>query len=194
MDNVVAAEAYLTGRGITLEVAAGYALGVVVDPILGHEQYVGRLAIPYLTNSGPVNMKFRCLKHHDCHREGCAKYLSWQGLDTNLYNVQVYARAGDVLVVTEGELDALTLDMIGIPAMGVPGSSNWKPHWNRIFDDFSTIYVFSDGDAAGQKFAKKAQVECNAINIKMPDGEDVNSTYLREGAEYLKNRIRGDRK
>lgn len=188
------AEAYLQQRGISLEVAGGYALGVVAEPLLGHELFTDRLSIPYLTNSGPVNMKFRCLKYHDCKSVGCHKYLAWPGLDTNLYGVQSYARAEDFICVTEGEIDALTLNMLGIPAMGIPGASNWKPHWTKVLDDFSTIYCFSDGDSAGQNFAKRLITEVNAINIKMPDGEDVNSMYLKEGAQYLRNRIKGERK
>jgi DNA primase len=78
--------------------------------------------------------------------------------------------------------------------MGIPGASNWKPHWNRVLDDYSTVFCFSDPDPDGQKFAKRLITEVNAINIKMPDGEDVNSMYLKEGAQYLRNRIKGERK
>lgn len=194
LGNVHVAEAYLMSRGITLEVAAGYALGVVVDPLPGHDLFEGRLSIPYLTNAGPVNMKFRCIKHHDCKASGCPKYIAWPGLDTNLYGVQSYARAEDFMCVTEGELDALTLNMLGIPSIGIPGASNWKPHWNKVLDDFAIVYVFSDGDAAGKEFAKRLVAEVNAVNIKMPEGEDVNSMYLKEGAQYLRNRIKGERK
>lgn len=193
MGHVHVAEAYLDQRGISLEAAAGYALGVVVDPLPGHDLFEGRLAIPYLTNSGPVNMKFRCLKYHDCKAIGCPKYIAWPGLDTNLYGVQSYMQAQDFICVTEGELDALTLNMLGIPAMGIPGASNWKPHWTRVLDDFSTVFCFSDGDKSGQEFAKRLVAEVNAVNIKMPDGEDVNSMYVREGAQYLRNRIKGER-
>ncbi len=194
MGSVAVAEAYLAGRGISLEVAAGYALGVVVDPMVGHDIFEGRLTIPYLTNSGPVNMKFRCMRYHDCKTVGCPKYITWPGLDTNIYGVQAYAKAEDFICVTEGELDSLTLNMLGIPSIGIPGASNWKPHWNKVLDDFSTVFVFSDGDKAGQEFAKRMVSEVNAVNVKMPDGEDVNSMYLKEGAQYLRNRIKGERK
>lgn len=194
MDSLAGAEAYLASRGISLEVAAGYALGVVADPMVGHEIFEGRLTIPYLTNSGPVNLKFRCMKYHDCKQIGCPKYIAWPGLDTNMYGVQSYAKAEDFICVTEGELDALTLNMLGIPAIGIPGASNWKPHWSKVLDDFQVVFCFSDGDKSGQEFAKRLVVEVGAINIKMPDGEDVNSMYLKEGSQYLRNRIKGERK
>lgn len=194
MGDVAVAEAYLEGRGITLEVAAGYGLGVAAVPLQGHELFEGRLSIPYLTNSGPVNMKFRCIKYHDCKAIGCPKYIAWPGLDSNIYGVQAYSQAEDFICVTEGELDALTLNMLGIPAMGIPGASNWKPHWTRVLEDFSTVFVMSDGDKPGQEFAKRLIAEVGAVNIKMPEGEDVNSMYLKEGAQYLRTRIKGGRK
>jgi len=36
-----------------------FHLGVVVDPLPGHEQFLGRVAIPYVTPSGVVDIRFR---------------------------------------------------------------------------------------------------------------------------------------
>lgn len=189
MESVDLASAYLARRGISEEQAATAALGVVDQPILGHESYKGRLAIPYLTDSGPINMAFRCIKDHNCKAEGHGKYLKLENADVNLYNVQDYYQAYDSIAVTEGEMDALILSMIGIPAIGVPGAENWKPHWNLIFQDFQKVFVFSDGDEAGQNFAKKVVSELRAINIPMPNGMDVNDVYLEAGPEALLVRI-----
>lgn len=194
MGSLSVAEAYLESRGITLEVAAGFGLGVVAEPMAGHDIFEGRLAIPYLTNSGPVNMKFRCIRYHDCKTVGCPKYIAWPGLGSNIYGVQAYAQAEDILCVTEGELDALTLNMLGIPAVGIPGADNWKAHWSDVLSDFAIVLVFSDGDKAGQDFAKRLIQEVHAINIRMPEGEDVNSMYLKEGPQYLRSRVKGVRR
>lgn len=50
------AEDYLAERGITLEVAKKVGLGVVLDPVTGHEQYENRLSIPYITRTGVVDL------------------------------------------------------------------------------------------------------------------------------------------
>lgn len=189
MEAIDLASEYLGRRGITPEVAATAALGVVTDPILGHESYRGRLAIPYLTESGPINMTFRCIQNHNCKAAEHPKYMKLKGSDTNLYNVQAYYDAHDYIVITEGEIDALTLSMAGIPAIGVAGAESWKQHWNLIFLDFQRVFVFSDGDDAGQKFAEKVVSEIRAINIPMPNGMDVNDVYLADGPEALLGRI-----
>ena len=52
---------YLTSRGITEQTARMFRLGFVKEPEIGHEPYVGKLAIPYLTPSGPIDIRFRSL-------------------------------------------------------------------------------------------------------------------------------------
>lgn len=182
----VAAEV-LGARGIDLEHARSNGLGVVTNPPAQHEQYRGRLAIPYLTDAGPVNMSFRCLKDHSCKDEGHGKYLKMEGWNANLYGVQCITWADEWIAVTEGELDALVLQQIGIPAIGIPGAQNWKDHWLNIFDDFSRVYVFADADAAGEAMFKKlhARMPTLAIHAKLPKGEDVNSTLVKYGADRI---------
>ena len=43
---------YLEGRGISEDVALQFSLGLVTDPINGHENHAGWLSIPYLTALG----------------------------------------------------------------------------------------------------------------------------------------------
>lgn len=192
MEHLHLALEYLAKRGITEEAAKLAALGVVVEPVKGHELMRGRLAIPYLTDSGPVNMAFRCIQDHDCKLvENHAKYRFARGGTTNLYGVQSYEGAGSHICLCEGELDTLVLQMLGEPAMGVSGASKWEPHWTDILQDFSRVYVFSDGDADGQKFAERVRLECEqTINVPMPEGMDVTTAYLAYGKDFLLNKVR----
>lgn len=183
-----AAQEYLAQRGITPEVTQAFRLGVVTSPLVGDEQYRGRLAVPYLTPSGVINFTFRCLQHADCKAVNCVKYLAPPG-DRNLFNVLDLAKPGQVICVAEGELDAITLSMCGLPAVGVPGVESWKPHWGRCLEDFSTIYVFADGDKAGRKFAAFMAKEARARPVRLPDGEDVNSLYVKGGSGALRQLI-----
>jgi len=187
----VAAE-WLAGRGIDLEHARSRGLGVVVDPIPGHENVAGMLAIPYLTDVGPVNMSFRCMQNHNCKEiPHHSKYKKRKGSPTNLYGVQSASWADEWIVVTEGEIDALIWQQIGVPAIGVPGAESWKDHWNNVFEDFSRVYLAEDGDDAGKDlWIAMSENLTNVIRMKMPDGEDSNSMFLKEGSGYLLDRIK----
>lgn len=188
-----AAQEYLTQRGFTAATAAQWRLGVVTSPQVGAERYRGRLVIPYLTPAGVINARFRCLqaKPHDCKEYGHAKYLGMEGWDTNLFNVADLKRVADAICVCEGELDAITLSMCGIPAVAVPGASNWHKHFSRCLEDFTKVYVLGDGDTAGKGLNKQLIHEARAVPVRMPKGEDVNSLYLKEGPDGLRRLIAG---
>ena len=179
------AEEYLTSRGLTLQDADTHRLGVVEDPLPGHEQYRGRLVIPYITKTGVVDIRFRTLEP-----ASEVKYLGLPGAKTHLYNVLSIFEAKDEIAVCEGEMDTITLNKCGIPSVGVPGVNNWKKHYTRILQDFETVYVFADGDQPGSDFAKHLARELQSVKvIQMPDGEDVNSVYCKGGPNAIRSRI-----
>jgi len=186
------AQGFLEGRGIDLEFARSVGLGVVRNPEAQHADYEGRLAIPSITNAGPVQMSFRCLKNHDCKYEKCAKILRARGWPNWLYGVQAADQADDWIAVAEGEMDAIVLQMIGIPAIGVPGAEVFKDHYAKVFEDFSRVYMFADGDQAGSDMIKKwrDRLDTAVIDAQMPDKEDVNSMYLTHGPEFLIGKIK----
>jgi len=176
---------YLASRGITREVALGARLGVVSAPEAGHEQYKGRLSIPYITKTGVVDLRFRSL---DPAVE--PKYMGMTGAETKMYNVLDIERAGDWIGVCEGELDTLTLSsLVGIPCIGVPGANSWKKHYTRLLADFERVFVFADGDQPGKEFASSLAKELPVTTISMDDGEDVNSSFVKYGAGYIRERI-----
>jgi DNA primase len=181
------AEDYLAERGISLEVARKVGLGVVLDPVTGHEQYENRLSIPYITRTGVVDLRFRSMDTSE------PKYMGLSGASTHLYNVKSFGRATNQIFVCEGEIDTITLDyVVGLPSVGVPGVNNWKKHYTKLLADFDRVFLFADGDQAGHEFSKSLTRELgNVTTIQMPDGEDVNSMYIKHGAEYFNNKVRG---
>jgi len=181
---------YLQKRGIDRASALTRGLGVAVDPVVGHQAFKGRLSIPYITPSGTVNMTFRCIKDHDCKSEpGHKKYLKPKGLDTTLYGVADMFKDTLDICLTEGELDAIVLsELVGLPAVGNPGAENWKPWWTDLLRDFRRVFVYCDGDNAGRDLGERVQRELGmaVVLIHLPDGEDVNSMYLKYGPEKLR--------
>jgi len=174
---------YLTNRGITEQTATMFRLGFVVEPEVGHEHYVGKLAIPYLTPTGVVDIRFRSL-----NGDG-PKYLSRPGANTHIYNILALESDGDTLVVCEGELDTVIATQAGFKAVGLPGANNWKPFYSRVLADWNKVMLFCDGDNAGREMAKNISRELdNVFSVFMPEGLDVNDVYLQEGAEGLRRR------
>lgn len=179
------AEQYLSSRHLSVEEAKVFHLGVVDDPLPGHEVYTGRLAIPYITPSGVVDIRFRGMHNED------PKYMGLVGAKTTMFNTQACFVADKYICVTEGEFDCIMMSVKTLhPTIGIPGANNWKPHYAKILDDFDTVIVLADGDAAGLEFGKKISRELGNVNIiSMPEGEDVNSMMIKKGNGWIDERI-----
>jgi DNA primase len=183
--NIYQAEDYLRQRGIPLEVARLARLGVVVEPEVGHEAFIGRLSIPYITKTGVVDLRFRSL-----NPAVEPKYMGLTGAETKMYNVLDVDKANDIIGVCEGELDTLTMSAcVGIPCVGVPGANSWKKHYTRLLADFQRVFVFADGDQPGTEFARSLARELPVTIVQMPDGGDVNSVYVSEGADFILRKV-----
>ncbi len=183
--NIFQAQDYLASRGIPIEAARLAQLGVVAEPEIGHEQYAGRLSIPYITKTGVVDLRFRSL-----NPAVEPKYMGLTGAETKMYNVLDIDRAGDFIGVCEGELDTITMSScIGIPCIGVPGANSWKKHYTRLLADFERVFIFADGDQPGTEFARSLARELPVTIVQLPEGEDVNSMYVSNGAHYFRDKI-----
>lgn len=187
-ETVRGAASYLGPRGLwDRSITDSYLLGHVTEPAAGDEDFTGRLVIPYLTPSGVVNLKFRCIEAHDCKAvEHHVKYLGYSGAGDRMYNVAALRDAGDRIHIAEGELDALSATVAGFHAVGISGASKWQPHYSKLVEDFDDVVVFADGDKAGRDFAKHVRSELNNARIVyFPEGEDANSLLAaRPVAEF----------
>lgn len=175
---------YLAERRIEMSTARSLRLGYVAEPEAGHEWFTGRLAIPYLTRAGVVQVKFRSLDGSD------PKYLGIDGVRPHLYNVESLFMDSPVIAVTEGELDAAILAyQCDVPAVGCPGVAVWQDHFPRLFAGYDRVAVFADGDAPGREFAQRVALDLEQANVvRLPDGTDVNDIYITEGAVALRRR------
>ncbi len=185
--DVGSAAQYLVNRGIDKSLAVGARLGVVTsEPYPGHDRYAGWLAIPYLRHDGQaVSIRFRCISE-GCEHQGHGKYMSVTGDPARTYNVSAVHESGDVLMVTEGEMDTLILKKVGYHSIAIPGASGWSNHHRRLLAGFRRVYVWGDGDQAGSEFSNRV---CRSLRsaqgVHLPRGADVNSLYSSEGAEAL---------
>mgnify|MGYP003338306383 FL=1 len=133
------AKDYLATRLLSVEEARTFHLGVVVDPLPGHEQFAGRLAIPYITPSGVVDIRFRSINGED------PKYMGMPGAETTMFNTSSVFNANKYICVTEGEFDCIMMSVkTNHPTVGIPGANNWKSHYSRILDDFDMVIVLME--------------------------------------------------
>lgn len=180
---------FLERRGIGKDIALSRGLGFVADPIPEHKHARGRLAIPYITPSGTVAMTFRCIKEHSCKEVGHAKYMKPAGQEAVLYGTADAFKDTLDIHIAEGEMDAIVLsELCGLPSIGISGAKYWQVWWRLVLRDFRRVFIFCDGDDAGKSLGHKIVKELglSAIPIHLPTGEDVNSMYLKYGAERLR--------
>lgn len=186
---------YLTKtRGLSWDSVSYFRLGVVRDPLPGHEDYVGMLAIPYLAPNGDtLTIRFRNLTGNG------PKFRTLPGDKPRPYNTSALERHSADIWIPEGEPDTWILHQLGLPSCGLPGATTWKSEWKHIFAPYRTVYVPMDGDVAGRKFGEKiAESLSNARLIDMgkyvdSDGEekshDVNSYFLENGPEATLKKV-----
>lgn len=156
-----------------------FRLGYVADPVPGHDQYRGMLAIPYIRTSetgawSVVSIRFRCLEDHE--HVGHGKYNTTPGDRPRLFNTRALMTASDTVAIVEGEIDAVTMSAVGPGTVGVPGAQSWRPWFREPFLGYQTVYVISDGDEPGTRFANTVATTLpNAKVVPCPAGEDTNS-------------------
>jgi len=172
---------YLAARGLTEVAARSFRLGYVNGDHPGDSDYANRLAIPYVTPAGVVDIRYRSLTGDG------PKYLSRPGAKTKMFNVRDLTIDSPVLYVCEGEIDTITAStMCGLPTVGVPGANNWQPHFRLLMQDYRRVIVMCDGDEAGRQFGKTVCKEVEtAVAVTMPAGMDVNDLYVTGGKDAV---------
>src|SRR4030095_15700844 len=109
-----------TERGLSLETIDKFLLGAAVAPAVLDEDAKGMLAIPYMTPTGPVALRFR----RPPHKADGPKYWQPEGSNLTIFNTPAFFESEDTITVTEGEMDCMTLVQAGIPAVGLPGATS----------------------------------------------------------------------
>jgi DNA primase len=201
--------AYLEGRGIAADLADRYGVRYCADlselwtltdrkvikaaglSSLYVFQKAGLpfLVFPYIRQGLPVFIKTRCLLSKDeADRREIPRFLNTGGLVPCLWNHDAVAGADEVLI-TEGEIDALSAIVMGFAAVGLPGWSHWKDAWTKDFIG-KDVFLVLDADAAGQKgtadIAKrfmKAGLPCPR-QLTLTEGQDLNDAlheFMKDG-------------
>ena len=181
--NVEGVLLYLAARHLTDPgFNAQFRLGLVPSKPTteGLAQYAGRLAIPYIgPDENVYEIAFRALGDAE------PKYLNTGGVTKRLFNLRALVLADETVSITEGQLDALSLETAGLNAVGVAGVQNWKRHHSRLFAGFREVLVWADNDTPGRDFAERLVREMPQARVISTQSEDVNACLVEEGVEGI---------
>jgi hypothetical protein len=95
-----------------------------------------------------------------------------------LHGCAVAAGVTNHIFLVEGESDAQTLWMYDLPALGIPGATNWKSEWVEYLEKF-TVYIWQEPDEGGQTFVNKITKDIPGAYIITPpaDLKDISDCH-----------------
>jgi hypothetical protein len=112
------------------------------------------------------------------------------------------ARGAGFVVLVEGESDCHTLWYYEIPALGIPGATNWRDGWATCLEGIEKVYVVIEPDQGGETLREKLTAclairerlhfldlgehkDPSALHLADPDGFKEQFGVALEGAEPL---------
>jgi twinkle protein len=181
---------WLTGRGLTAETIEAFKVREVRR---NGEPWA---LFPYLRDGVYVNGKYR----NPADKKGMQQEKDAEPCLFGWHLIDPKART---VAITEGEVDAMTLHQVGLPALSVnagAGNHQWiENDWDRL-ERFSEILVCFDNDEAGDKGAaevinrlglercKRMRVGAKDANQWLQDG--ATPEQFREAAKTAKSMTR----
>jgi twinkle protein len=178
----------------------GIPAGILEQERIGYENKngTGWVLFPYFMNSVCVNIK---------HRSGTKEFYQEKGGKKCLYRFDKVMRStSDVLVITEGEIDALSFLAVGIEATSIPDgapSANSKTfstkfdfllNTEKLFEKFKKIIIAGDNDgpgmAATKELGRRIGYERCCV-VKYPEGcNDANDVLKNHGKKALEQVVK----
>lgn len=194
---------YLAGRGISRETAARLGVGYLGMPYNDvSSRLLAKVPLAELQDAGLFNKdgKLRLYKHRLLlpawlDGEACgllARNIAWGKKDDGPKELSISHPSvpfncdalldGPVRVyITEGPIDCLSLEEMGLAAVGIPGADGFRPEWVSLFDDVAEVVLALDNDDAGRKGSARigeyfaAAGRHDILSVEWPDGvKDAN--------------------
>lgn len=155
-----------------------------------------RIAIPITRDDGTVFNKYR---RDPATKEG-DKFVSDKGGSATLYGWQ-NAKDADIIVVCEGEMDALRIIGDGTAAVSTTGGANtWKREWSERFSG-KTVLIWYDEDDAGISGGDKAAqaiaahtTKCYRVRHDPAQGKDITDFLTSTGQKFTLKMVRDDKR
>lgn len=164
------AEAYLTGRGISIETAKSYWVGF--DPAADPANAPGAMGDEYKPHPAPRIITPTSRSHYvgraiDPETPKAYQKMNNKDGKPGLFNARSLFNGAEAVFVTEGFFDALSFLEIGAPAVALNSTSNAE-HLLTILQDQRTdaaLILCLDNDRAGQEATQKLRDGLGRLNI-----------------------------
>ena len=107
-----------------------------------------------------------------------------------LWRLENIRKAGYVVLV-EGESDAQTLWYYRIPALGIPGATNWKAEFAAKLEGIERIYVVIEPDQGSETLRETlgaSDIRDRLYLVDLGEHRDANGLYLSD-QERFKDRL-----
>lgn len=183
--------AFLAGRSISEEVMAfsGLVSGAKTYRKAGHN--IPSVGFVYGHKDQAYAIKWRSVDGKEFTQDGSAQTLYLADKITGSKN----------LVITEGEIDALSFWTAGIPAVSIPSGAieaglednasrlRFMLHHDDLLGAVENVFIATDMDAPGEttgnELARRiGKAKC--WKVKFPEGcKDANATLMKHGAQGL---------
>lgn len=119
---------YWRSRGVTTDSLRKWEIGYAIPPVSGCE--LPRFVIPSKDRDGKYNsIIYR--ENPALFKENDKKYVIHPGCPATLFNES--ATRKDQFVYVGGQVDAITAEQFGIPAVGACGEGTFKREWVSLF-------------------------------------------------------------
>ncbi len=162
---------------------------------LSEIRYLGNPAIriPYTDERGAViATRFRTALTKG---EGPDNRFKWKGGDKpclyGLWRLDIAQKAGYVVLV-EGESDCHTLWHHSIPAVGIPGATNWNETRDAThFEGIPIIYVVIEPDTGGaavRKWLAKSSIRDRVRLVSLGEYNDASALHVAD-TEHFRERL-----
>ena len=92
------------------------------------------------------------------------------------------------MVLVEGESDCHTLWYHEIPALGIPGASNWRDEWATYLDGIEKVYAVIEPDQGGDTLREKL-TRCEVIRerlhlLELGEHKDPSALHLADPGRF----------
>jgi len=173
----------LEGYSETKKLSEGFLRGLGLRDVTYFEKPAVR--IPYPDEEGQeAAVRFRV------SLDGSEKFRWRSGDKPTLYGLRLLEeawRAGYVVLV-EGESDCHTLWFNEIPALGIPGASNWRDGWASHLDGIERIYAVIEPDQGGDTLREKLTA-CGVISdrlqlVELGEHKDPSALHLADPGKF----------
>ena len=179
---------YLSTRGLNKDVLIRNHITTLTVWMPQVEEEVRALAFPYYRDGEVVNIKYR---------DGSKNFRQVGGAQKTFYKIDDVT---DTAIITEGEIDALSLEVAGFKnAISVPDgapaptSKNYETKFEYLddakLDHIKTFILAVDNDEPGRKLEEElarrlGRERCLRVTW-VKDCKDANEVLIKHGAEVL---------